>query len=234
MRRRTSALVALPVALPVALAVALVIAATTLVPGTATAVPGPMPASGGADTVHLRLRAAVKQLDIAAEKPAGYDRDEFKHWVDADDDCLDTREEVLAADSLVPVGDSCTVTAGEWFSYYDHLTWTQPSDVDIDHMVPLKEAWDSGAHAWDDDARERYANDLGDRRSLVAVTDNENQSKSDRDPAEWLPDFGVCRYVAEWTVVKTRWDLTVDRAEKRTLRRLAADCPNVQLTVGLA
>lgn len=197
---------------------------------TAMLVPGPAPASAGAETVHLRLRAAVRALDVAAERPAGYDRDEFKHWVDADGDCQDTREEVLVAESLVPLS-GCTVTTGEWFSYYDRLTWPQSSDVDIDHMVPLKEAWDSGAHTWDDDARERYANDLGDPRSLVAVTDNENQSKSDRDPAEWLPDFGVCRYVAEWTAVKTRWDLSVDRAEKRTLRRLARECPNRWLMV---
>ncbi|MFC5495734.1 HNH endonuclease family protein [Nocardioides caricicola] len=210
-RRRTSLLV---------LAAALV----------ASAPLAPVPATAQSDTVQLRLRAAVRQLDVAAERPDGYDRDEFKHWVDADDDCQDTRDEVLAAESRVAV-TACDVTEGEWFSYYDHLTWTRSSDVDIDHMVPLKEAWDSGAHAWDDATRERYANDLGDRRSLVAVTDNENQSKSDRDPAEWLPDFEVCRYVAEWTAVKTRWDLTVDRTEKTTLRQLARDCPNRRLTV---
>lgn len=210
-RRRTSLLV---------LAAALV----------ASAPLAPVPATAQSDTVQLRLRAAVRQLDVAAERPDGYDRDEFKHWVDADDDCQDTRDEVLAAESRVAV-TACDVTEGEWFSYYDHLTWTRSSDVDIDHMVPLKEAWDSGAHAWDDATRERYANDLGDRRSLVAVTDNENQSKSDRDPAEWLPDFEVCRYVAEWTAVKTRWDLTVDRTEKSTLRQLARDCPNRRLTV---
>ena len=204
--------------LPLVLAVVLLLVAA----------PGAAGAAGSQET--LRLRAAVRALPQAAETPKGYDRDLFEHWVDADRDCQDTREEVLVAESLVPLS-GCTVTTGEWFSYYDRLTWTQSSDVDIDHMVPLKEAWDSGAHAWDDDARERYANDLGDPRSLVAVTDNENQSKSDRDPVEWLPDFGVCRYVAEWTAVKTRWDLSVDRAEKRTLRRLARDCPNRWLTV---
>ncbi len=79
--------------------------------------------------------------------------------------------------------------------------------------------------------RQRFANDLGDRRTLVAVTDNVNQSKGDRDIAEWRPDRGVCRYVEEWTAVKTRWSLTVNRAEKRTLRRLADDCPNDRLRV---
>jgi hypothetical protein len=177
----------------------------------------------GAET--MRLRAAVRSLPQAAETPAGYDRDLFKHWVDADGDCQDTREEVLVAESRVPI-EGCTPTRGEWFSPYDHATWTASSDVDIDHLVPLKEAWDSGARAWSDDRRERYANDLGDPRSLVAVTDNVNQSKGDRDVAEWLPTYGVCGYVRHWTAVKLRWGLSVDGAERAELVRLARACPN--------
>lgn len=182
-------------------------------------------APGAASAEHLRLRAAVRALPVADETPDGYDRDLFKHWVDADHDCQDTREEVLVAESRVPV-DGCTVTTGEWFSWYDRQTWTQASDVDIDHLVPLKEAWDSGARAWGADARERYANDLGDSRTLVAVTDNVNQSKGDRDVAEWLPEYGVCRYVRQWVAVKLRWSLAVDAAERATLRDHARHCRN--------
>jgi hypothetical protein len=187
------------------------------------AAPGVADARSGAE--HLRLRAAVRALPVADETPDGYDRDLFKHWVDADSDCQDTREEVLVAESRTPI-DGCTVTTGEWFSWYDRQTWTQSSDVDIDHLVPLKEAWDSGARDWDADTRERYANDLGDSRALVAVTDNVNQSKGDRDVAEWLPDFDVCRYVRQWVAVKLRWDLAVDTAEKATLRDRARHCRN--------
>jgi hypothetical protein len=182
-------------------------------------------APGIASAQTLRVRAAVRALPVAPETPDGYDRDLFKHWVDADHDCQDTREEVLVAESRVPI-DGCTVTTGEWFSWYDHETWTQPSDVDIDHLVPLKEAWDSGARRWDADTRERYANDLGDRRALVAVTDNVNQSKGDQDVAEWLPEFGTCRYVRWWVAVKLRWGLTIDTAEKATLRDRARHCRN--------
>ncbi|HEU5036377.1 MAG TPA: HNH endonuclease family protein [Nocardioides sp.] len=185
----------------------------------------PGPAGAAPAHEHLRLRAAVRALPVADETPLGYDRDLFTHWVDADHDCQDTREEVLVAESRVPV-DGCTVTTGEWFSWYDRETWTRASDVDIDHLVPLKEAWDSGARAWDADTRERYANDLGDPRTLVAVTDNVNQSKGDRDVAEWLPDYGVCRYVRQWTAVKLRWGLTVDPDEKATLRQRARHCRN--------
>ena len=134
----------------------------------------------------------------------------------------------VAGAETIAIG-GCTVTAGEWFSPYDGETWTQASDVDIDHVVALKEAWDSGAREWDDDTRMRYANDLGDPRSLVAVTDNVNQSKGDRDVAEWLPDRKVCRYVRHWVVVKLRWGLAVDSAERAELRGLARDCRNRRL-----
>ena len=189
---------------------------------------GAVPGAASAQET-LRLRAAVRALPQAAETPKGYDRDLFEHWVDADRDCQDTREEVLIAESRTPIG-GCTVRTGRWFSWYDGETWTQASDVDIDHLVPLKEAWDSGARTWDDATRERYANDLGDPRSLVAVTDNVNQSKGDRDVAEWLPERQVCRYVRDWTAVKLRWGLRVDRAERATLLALARDCRNRRLT----
>ena len=183
-----------------------------------------------ATTVRVRLRAAVRNLRVAAETPAGYARSKYRLWIDADGDCRDTRDEVLAQESQVKVS-GCDVRVGRWFSYYDRRTWTRASDVDIDHLVPLKEAWDSGAKRWNAATRTRYANDLADPRTLVAVTDNVNQSKSDQDPADWLPQYGKCRYVAQWTAVKIRWSLKVDRAEKRTLRRVAAGCANVRLHV---
>jgi Protein of unknown function (DUF1524) len=183
------------------------------------------PATAQQRDESMRLRAAVRALPVAAETPSGYHRDRFEHWVDADGDCQDTREEVLVAESRTPLG-GCTVTTGEWFSWYDGATWTSASDVDIDHLVALKEAWDSGARGWSDATRERYANDLGDPRALVAVTDNVNQSKGDRDVAEWLPDLHVCRYVRDWVAVKLRWGLAVDPAEKAELRRQARRCGN--------
>ena len=181
-------------------------------------------------TVRIRLHRAVTKLPVAIEKRRGYDRDKFRHWVDANSDCQDTRDEVLDAESVSMVS-GCDITTGEWRSYYDGEVWTHSSDVDIDHLVPLKESWDSGAKSWDADTRTRYANDLGDSRTLVAVTDNVNQSKSDRDPAEWMPTYGQCRYVRQWAAVKIRWGLTVNRAEKRKLVKVASGCPDVVLKV---
>jgi len=173
----------------------------------------------------MRLRRAVTKLPVAAERRRGYDRDKFRHWIDANNDCQDTRDEVLDAESVTEVS-GCDITTGEWRSYYDGAVWTDAADVDIDHLVPLAEAWDSGARRWTAGTRTRYANDLRDPRPLVAVTDNVNQSKSDQDPAEWMPELGKCRYVREWVAVKIRWRLTVNRPEKQALRSWAESCTN--------
>jgi len=171
------------------------------------------------------LVEAIDKLTVAGEHASGYEREAFNHWIDADDDCLDTRDEVLAAESSVEAtGGDCDIATGEWFSYYDERTWTSDDDLDIDHTVALGEAWRSGAWAWSDQQREAYANDLDDERTLVAVTASVNRSKSDKDPAEWLPESSVCRYVSEWVAVKIRWQLSIDPAEHEALVDVAAEC----------
>jgi hypothetical protein len=197
-------------------------------------VAGPVaPADAAGDLVKVRLHRAIKQLDVARETRRGYDRDKFRHWVDADADCRDTRDEVLAQESRVRVS-GCDIQVGRWRSYYDRETVRHSTNLDIDHLVALAEAWDSGARRWRAGTRERFANDLGDRRSLVAVTASSNRSKSDRDPAEWMPQYGKCRYVQQWVAVKIRWNLKVDRVEKRALARRADRCRNVVVKVRTA
>ncbi|CAL9381123.1 hypothetical protein SUDANB121_01068 [Nocardiopsis dassonvillei] len=176
------------------------------------------------------LAEAVSALPVAEEGRAGYDRSLFPHWVDADRDGCSTRAEVLLEEAVTApaVGEGCRISGGEWFSYYDGATVAEARLLDIDHMVPLAEAWDSGASQWSTARRRDFANDLGEPVALVAVTARENRAKADRDPAEWLPsDEGVhCRYAAEWTAVKTRWSLSVDAAEKDALLALAEGCPD--------
>ncbi|WP_127468810.1 HNH endonuclease family protein [Streptomyces sp. B27] len=176
----------------------------------------------------LSLADAVRQLPLADESREGYERTSFKHWVDADKDSCNTRMEVLIAESRVEptVVDRCRVVAGEWYSYYDGVTLTAPGGLDIDHMVPLAEAWDSGASGWTAARREAYANDLDAERSLVAVTARTNRSKADQDPAEWLPPLADarCTYAADWVGTKLRWGLTVDQAEADALAELAEGC----------
>ncbi|WP_319463577.1 HNH endonuclease family protein [Micromonospora sp. RTP1Z1] len=108
-----------------------------------------------------------------------------------------------------------------------------PGDLQIDHMVPLAEAWDSGTRNRTTSRRQSYANDLGDSRPLVAVTDNVNQAKGDQDPATWMPPYSSarCRYINEWVATKIRWRLTRGHREKNALTSWANSCPNVTITV---
>jgi len=184
----------------------------------------------------LPLSEAVSRLPVDTESRDGYDRDAFKHWNAGDDpsDGCHTRSEVLISEAVEPptIGPRCRLTGGTWWSYYD-VTWvTSASGLDIDHMVPLAESWDSGAFAWTPERREAYANDQGAAASLVAVTARSNRSKADQDPAQWLPPAAEvhCRYVAEWVGTKLRWALSADEAEVVALRETAASCPDQSVT----
>ncbi|WP_055691234.1 HNH endonuclease family protein [Streptomyces prasinus] len=184
----------------------------------------------------LPLTEAVAALSLGSESRDGYDRDAFRHWnagTDPSDGC-NTRAEVLLSEAIEPpmVGPGCRLTGGRWWSYYDQVWVTSASGLDIDHMVPLAESWDSGASAWTAQRREAYANDQGAEASLVAVTARSNRSKSDQDPAEWLPPAVEvhCRYVAEWVATKLRWSLMADEAEVASLREVAAGCPEQTVT----
>ena len=191
-----------------------------------------------AATYSAPLRTAVASLTVATEVRTGYNRDLFPHWIDADGDGCNTRYEVLIAEATTKptVGSGCSLSGGRWYSYYNNTSYTVTSDLDIDHMVALAEAWDSGARSWTTSRRQAYANDLGESRALVAVKDTVNQSKGDKDPAEWMPSYSGarCRYIQEWVAVKIRWRLTVNSAEKTALTNHASSCTNVTITVTYA
>ncbi|WP_432476714.1 HNH endonuclease family protein [Nocardioides sp. GXQ0305] len=192
-----------------------------------------LPAAAYADSYSAPLTTAIEDLTVTGEVRTGYSRDLFPHWTDADGDGCSTRDEVLIAeaDDPVSVGSGCSLSGGRWFSYYDRVSWTDPADVDIDHMVPLAEAWDSGARTWTTATRQAFANDLGDHRTLVGVTDNVNQAKGDQDPSTWMPQYDRCRYLGEWVAVKHRWRLSVDSTELSALRSLSGSCSTTTITV---
>ncbi|MFC9259293.1 HNH endonuclease family protein [Streptomyces hydrogenans] len=178
----------------------------------------------------LNLADAVDLVPVADESRAGYTRDKFKHWnsgLDPADGC-NTRAEVLQAEAVESpaVAAGCKLSGGEWFSYYDGQEVNDPAGLDIDHMVPLAESWDSGASSWDAKRREAYANDQDAAASLVAVTARSNRAKADRDPAEWMPPLpdAHCRYIGEWTATKLRWGLSADQAEADALKVYAEAC----------
>jgi hypothetical protein len=142
---------------------------------------------------------------------------------------------VILQEALVKpkVDKGCKIVkdTGKWYSAYDGLTVTNFSALDVDHMVPLAEAWDSGASKWNADKRQQYANDMGDVNALIAVTAATNRSKSDQDPAEWMPAKDVCTYIKNWVHVKLRWSLTVDDRELKAIKDANAKCPKAKITV---
>lgn len=157
--------------------------------------------------------------------PVAYDRDLYQHWIDADGDCQDARQEVLIAESVIPVtltSNGCDVVSGLWNDPYTGKSFTNPSDLDIDHMIPLKEAHDSGAWAWSSALKRAFANDLDKPYILIAVDDGANQSKSDRDPAVWMPPNAAyhCEYIKSWVLAKDAYGLSMDTAEKAAINNV--------------
>ena len=165
-------------------------------------------------------------LVVTADQVGGYSRTLFKHWIDADKYGGNTRYVVLIAEAIVKpkVGAGCYLTGGKWKSSYDGKVFTNPTGLDIDHMVPLAEAWRSGAWAWTASQRMEFANDLDDLRSLLAVTASLNRSKGDKDVAGWLPQKAQCAYISNWIAVKSRFDLTVDPTEGEFLQSKIVSC----------
>lgn len=171
-------------------------------------------------------RTMLDELTVAEESSAGgYSRDEFPHWNTLADGCT-TREAVLQRDGTgVTVDAECRPTAGTWHSPYDDKTTDDPSEIDIEHVVALSEAWRSGASEWPIERREQFANDLSGPQ-LLAVTASTNRAKGDMDPADWLPpSTGYrCTYAAMWVQVKTTWQLTLQHAEKDALAHILQTC----------
>jgi len=215
-----------PIVSPIAAALAALLA-TTL--GCTVALAPPAEAANRQPAVKV-----LSSLPVSSEVDSGYSRDLFRHWIDASGDGCDTREEVLITERTSGSVSGCRVAGGRWRSLYDGAVTSNPSSFDVDHMVPLKEAWDSGAWRWSAGTREDYANDLGYANSLIAVTASSNRSKSDRDPAEWLPALARCTYAKYWIGVKYRWRLSVDPAEKSTLTRMLSGCPPLMVLPALA
>jgi len=179
------------------------------------------------DGVMLKELAMVALLSVAPESDANYDRQAmYGRWADEDGNCRNTRHEVLAAESLVPVEGECKVLSGLWYDPFTTQTFNDPEDVDIDHLVPLKEAHESGAWKWHRYRQRAYANDLDNPGHLIAVDDETNQRKSARDPAEWLPPNAAyhCAYVATWVQIKYKWHLSIDPAEKDAIVRVLEGC----------
>ncbi|MFI9624525.1 HNH endonuclease family protein [Streptomyces sp. NPDC052042] len=171
-------------------------------------------------------RTYLSQLTVSAEGSSdGYSRTKFPHWITQSGTC-NTREVVLKRDGTnVQQDSSCAAVSGTWYSQYDGASLSAASNLDIDHVVPLAEAWRSGASGWTTAKRQDFANDLT-RPQLIAVTGSVNRSKGDKDPAKWLPPRTAyrCVYARAWVHVKHHYGLSVDAAEKSALQGILNGC----------
>ena len=183
---------------------------------------------GGPETA----RAALEELSVSGPgSMSGYSREKFEHWSNArefgwevPEESCDVRDAALIRDGEdVVVGDGCKVESGTWLDPYTTSTYTDPQDIDIDHVVPLANAWRSGASSWNADEREAYANapDV-----LLSVEDDANQEKGDKGPEAWKPPNEAiwCDYAVRWIGIKSDYGLSVNPDEKDALAGMLDAC----------
>lgn len=204
--------------------------ALSVLPLLATVVPAHAADSREALTSTLTTSAAresaslfegIDRIRAPAESREGYVRTAFRHWNAGrlPDDGCNTRAEVLLEEAVEQpeiLAPGCKLTGGRWFSPYDDTWVTAASGLDVDHLVPLAESWDSGASAWTAKRREAYANDQATPISLIAATAKSNRAKADKDPAEWLPPTATYHCALRHRLGRDQlhWSLSADDRER--------------------
>lgn len=175
----------------------------------------------------MKYLALLLLLTTCTHLPPGkkYDRRDWYHWADHDRDCLNTRNEILLERSLIPVKSKkrgCKIVTGRWNDYYYPEVHVSAKKVDIDHLVPLKNAHLSGGESWSKDKKERFANDS---ENLVITNLKYNRKKGSKGIDRWLPvnpDY-ACKYIRDWIKIKRKYDLRILAAEEKTI--LQTRCP---------
>lgn len=160
-------------------------------------------------------------------KEKGYDRKNWRHWIDDDRDCQNTRAEILISKSMLPVkfrgNKQCTVLSGKWYGPYSDRYWLLASDLDIDHIVPLHWAYNHGGKGWTNKKKSIFANDL---TNLLAVEDQLNQSKGSKGPDNWLPPNKSfqCIYVKKFDKIVEKYKLIYSPEEKIFIYNFLQHC----------
>jgi hypothetical protein len=156
-----------------------------------------------------------------------YARDAFGGgWTDPDHNGCDARQDAIrAATTNRVMAGPCKITQGDIRDRYTGRTYphANPSAFDIDHVVALHDAWNSGASSWTRARRIAFANDPAD---LVLTTASANRSKGDQDPSQWAPAShdGACFYARTYRAIKLRWRLHTTPAQRAAIRRTLATC----------
>ena len=181
---------------------------------------------GGSYFIFIPNSLQDSNQDISQET-ISYDRNDYGRWSDDDKDCQNTRHEILVQSSSTPVvfktKKNCLVISGTWLGAYTNTTFNKTSQLDIDHIIPLKEAHISGASKWENKDKNQFFNDLD---NLIPVSRSANRSKGSKDPASWLPDNKAfhCAYIQKWVVIKNKYDLEFDSKEQMAINDILKDC----------
>lgn len=210
-------------------------------PGTGGGQPGT--GTGGTTTPDAvtGAQAALGALAVGDKQQVSYNRDEWNHWITQGSGCWDTRDKVLYDEAVkdatlvlvdkdkkttTDVAAACAVTAGTWNDPYTGKVFTNPKDLDIDHLVPLGYAAGHGGQAWDSNRKQQYANDTSNPQHLLAVDASSNRQKGDKGPAEWKPSNAAyqCQYALDWISVTSAYGLTISQGDKDALSGMLATC----------
>jgi len=176
---------------------------------------------------HIPRKIVLSVYKNEITSSTTYNRKEWPHWIDIDNDCQDTRAEVLIRDSSSAIkfkrDKPCNVSSGEWHDPYTGKVFYKASDIDIDHIVPLAHAHEMGGKYWSREQKRAFANDF---ENLIAVEDNANQSKNSKPPQEWLPvnKSFHCKYLIKWLFIKSKYQLKASKTEKVYIQNLIMDC----------
>lgn len=155
-----------------------------------------------------------------------YERKDYKHWLDIDRDCQNTRQEILISRSLEKVvfknKKKCTVVDGKWEDYYFPQIHTKAKEVDIDHLIPLQHAHYAGAYLWSSKKKKEFANDP---ENLVITEKIYNRQKGAKAIHEWVPVHKeyACKYIRDWIKIKNKYGLVISKEERTTIE--VSGCP---------
>lgn len=181
----------------------------------------------------------LNTIQIAEADSVAYKRTEWKQWIPAGSSCWDTREEALYRDAVPgsvklldaqknPTTDkskACSIESGQWIDPYGGDTFTNPSQLDIDHVIPLSYVAQHNGQAWSLQKKQDYANNLSYRYHLLAVSAKENRSKGDKGLSQYQPPLNKCMYATAWVNVSKTWGLSMTASDKTALEGMFTTCP---------
>jgi len=152
-----------------------------------------------------------------------YDRNLFGEGWNTYKGCITTREHILiikTRDIITLDSKNCTILSGEWYSIWEDKYFSNPSDIDIDHTVPLKWAYDHGADKWTKKQKNSYANNYVDENHLVPLSIKMNRSKGSKGPDKWMPPFNKCLYITSFIKIINKYQLKISDIENNSYNNI--------------